>query len=100
MKRILIICSGGLSTEIISRKLNDFGKSDNISFQASDIENAVDLIDEFDGVMITPQTKFMYNEIAKICQEKNKKVMQIPFTLYSPNPSSVKKLYTQICTNY
>lgn len=95
---ILIICSGGLSTELISQKLNILGADEKYNFTAIDIEGAKEVIGQYDGVMVTPQTKFLYQEIAKICGNSNKKVFQIPFVLYSPNPTSIDKLYKEIKT--
>lgn len=93
---ILIICSGGLSTELISQKLNILGEGAQYNFTAIDIEGSKEVISQYDGVMITPQTKFIYNEIAKLCAETNTKVFQIPFVLYTPNPTSIDKLYKEI----
>lgn len=95
---ILIICSGGLSTELISQKLNLLGEDGQYHFTAIDIEGAKERIANYDGVMVTPQTKFIFQEIAKLCGESEKKVFQIPFVLYSPNPTSIDKLYKEIKT--
>ncbi|MGL4662693.1 MAG: PTS sugar transporter subunit IIB [Culicoidibacterales bacterium] len=93
---ILIICSGGLSTELISQKLNVLGGDEKYNFTAIDIESAKEVLANYDGVMITPQTKFIYQEIAKLCADTSTKVFQIPFVLYTPNPSSIDKLYKEI----
>lgn len=93
---ILIICSGGLSTELISQKLNILGADEKYNFTAIDIESAKEVISKYDGVMITPQTKFIYKEIAKLCATTGEKVFQIPFVLYTPNPTSIDKLYKEI----
>lgn len=93
---ILIICSGGLSTELISQKLNILGANEQYNFTAIDIESAKEVLADYDGIMITPQTKFIYQEIAKLCVETSKKVFQIPFVMYTPNPTSIDKLYKEI----
>lgn len=95
---ILIICSGGLSTELISQKLNLLGQDEQYRFTAIDIEGAKEVIANYDGVMVTPQTKFIFQEVAKLCGESDTKVFQIPFVLYSPNPTSIDKLYKEIKT--
>lgn len=95
---ILIICSGGLSTELISQKLNFLGQDEQYRFTAIDIEGAKEVIANYDGVMVTPQTKFIFQEVAKLCGESDTKVFQIPFVLYSPNPTSIDKLYKEIKT--
>ncbi len=85
MKKGILLCSGGMSTTIIMNKLNEINDM-GITFTASGITgtNWESLIDENDIILVSPQIRFQFEEIKKVCEEKGKFVFAIPPLMYSP----------------
>lgn len=97
MKKALLCCSGGFSSTAVAQALDMYSIKDGYKWSAMGIAAGLFSSDEFDGksiILISPQIRFRFEEIKKICDEKNIKVMQIPPELYLP--STAATLWTKV----
>jgi len=86
MKQGLIICSGGISTTMIARKLNEFSEPE-IHFEARGVmtdTSWLDYLDDYSLILISPQIKHMFNKIAEDVDNRVK-MLQIPSEKFNTN---------------
>lgn len=98
-KKGILLCSGGFSTTVIMQKLNainDLG----IVFTAEGVTGNTweDSIDGNEIVLVSPQIRFIFDDIKKECDKKGIFVFQIPPLLY--NPIKAKDLWGEIKKAY
>lgn len=79
MKNILLICSAGMSTSIIVKKMLEAAKEKEIEvhIEAVGLGKVEERADEFDLFLLGPQIKYRKDEIDKVAEQKNKKVAVI-----------------------
>ena len=76
MKKILLLCSAGMSTSMIVKKMQDAAITKNIEVQieAVGLERFHSKLNEYDVFLLGPQVRFKKNELSKIASEVGKKV--------------------------
>ncbi|QGZ97521.1 PTS sugar transporter subunit IIB [Mycoplasma sp. NEAQ87857] len=95
--KILLICSGGMSTFMLIQALEKEAKKLNINnFSADAIgANEIDEYDkDFDILLVAPQIKHKFEQMQEIASSRNKKIYQISMAEYSP--LGTNKLLTNI----
>ena len=67
MKKILLLCSAGMSTSMIVKKMQDKAKADNIDaeIEAASVSRFEELADSYDIFLLGPQVKYLKDELAK-----------------------------------
>lgn len=76
MKKILLLCSAGMSTSIIVKKMKEAAIKNNIETQieAVGLEQFHTNLSEYDVFLLGPQVRFKRDELNKIANEVGKKV--------------------------
>ncbi|WP_047396071.1 PTS sugar transporter subunit IIB [Cetobacterium sp. ZOR0034] len=76
MKKILLLCSAGMSTSIVVKKMLESAEKRGISVEikAVGLEMFQENLDKYDTFLLGPQVKFRKDELNKIAQEVGKKV--------------------------
>ncbi|WP_027120580.1 PTS sugar transporter subunit IIB [Mycoplasmopsis lipofaciens] len=85
--KVLLICSGGMSTHILISSLEKEAKKmgiDNFEADAIGANEADDYEGTFDVLLVAPQIKHKWEQMVEFAQSKNKKIYQIQMTEYSP----------------
>jgi PTS system cellobiose-specific IIB component len=76
MKKILLLCSAGMSTSIVVRKMKQ--ESDKrgleVEIDALGLENFHDKLNEYDVFLLGPQVRFKKNELSEVAKKYNKVV--------------------------
>lgn len=66
MMKVLVICAGGISTNILASAMKNYSHKGEI-IQAVPYSNALKLISEYDIVFVAPQMSHIYSVIEKEC---------------------------------
>ncbi|TDT72480.1 PTS system cellobiose-specific IIB component [Hypnocyclicus thermotrophus] len=76
MKKILLLCSAGMSTSIVVRKMKQEAdkRGLEIEIDALGLENFHDKLNEYDVFLLGPQVRFKKNELTEIAKKHNKVV--------------------------
>ena len=76
MKKILLLCSAGMSTSIVVKKMLESAEKRGISVEIKAVwlEMFQENLDKYDTFLLGPQVKFRKDELNKIAQEVGKKV--------------------------
>jgi len=76
MKKILLLCSAGMSTSIVVKKMKEAAAAKGIEAQieAHGLEQFHDKLGEYDIFLLGPQVRFKQGEFQKAADEVNKKV--------------------------
>ncbi|MEE3928305.1 hypothetical protein V2E24_01815 [Mycoplasmopsis ciconiae] len=85
--KVLLICSGGMSTQILITSLEKEAHKQNIqNFEAQAIgaNELEDFKEEFDIILVAPQIKHKFDQINEVAQKKGKKIYQIQMMEYNP----------------
>ena len=84
MKKILLVCSGGISTSfLVQRTVDAAAKQDKtIEIVARSINEVGEQINKFDCVLIAPQARLGEKRVKKICEKRDKKYFVIPHSVY------------------
>ncbi|CCY77855.1 PTS sugar transporter subunit IIB [Brachyspira aalborgi] len=74
MKKILLLCTLGMSTSMLVKKMRDAAKSRNIEveIEAVSLRRFDELLDSYDVFLLGPQVKFQKAEFQAKAREKNK----------------------------
>lgn len=75
MKKGLLLCSGGMSTTMIAKALNDLAKAEKIDFEwdAMGVNSSSeweDIMGEYAFVFMSPQIVYKHADIKKSCDAK------------------------------
>ncbi|MCF0259710.1 MAG: PTS cellobiose transporter subunit IIB [Erysipelotrichaceae bacterium] len=96
MKRILIVCAGGMSSSLVAKKAEEKLQSESaeISITARGVGEGKKLLkaQEYDLYLISPQTKNYMKEFEKLGEEAERKVVAIPPQAYIPVPVGTDRL--------
>ena len=69
MKKVLFLCAAGMSTALLVNKtmeaLRKAGKEDELTFSASEVNNADEVVPDADCVLLAPQVRFKLKELKK-----------------------------------
>lgn len=76
MKKILLLCSAGMSTSIIVKKMREAAEARGIEseIEAMGLEQFHSNIDKYDVFLLGPQVRFKKDELNKTANEVGKKV--------------------------
>lgn len=76
MINILLICSLGISTSFIAKKMIDAANEKNIRVNvwAVSANAAGDNVNKADVIILGPQIRYMINKISQLVEDKNKPV--------------------------
>jgi len=76
MKKILLLCSAGMSTSIVVKKMKEAADKKGIEakIEAHGLEQFHDKLGEFDIFLLGPQVRFKQGEFQKVADSVNKKV--------------------------
>ena len=74
MKKILLLCTLGMSTSMLVKKMRDAAKSRNIEVEIAAVRlgRFDELLDSYDVFLLGPQVKFQKAEFQAKAREKNK----------------------------
>lgn len=83
MKKILLICSAGISTSLLVKAINNYIIKENLSYKVNtlSVQKAKQKIKKFDILLLSPQIGYMLDEFTKL--SKNQKVIVIPLNIYA-----------------
>ncbi|MDN5304989.1 MAG: cellobiose system component [Fusobacteriaceae bacterium] len=76
MKKILLLCSAGMSTSIVVRKMKQEAdkRGLEVEIDALGLENFHDKLNEYDVFLLGPQVRFKKNELSEVAKKYNKVV--------------------------
>lgn len=94
--KVLLVCSGGMSTTILMAALQKKAVGTDYTFAAVGTEEFEHEAGNFDMVLVAPQVRHRYSYFDEIAQEKGMKITQIAMTEYSP--LGAPKLFARIQT--
>lgn len=85
--KILLVCSGGMSTAILLTALKQQAEKLGIKefiAEAVGFENVPDHLDGYEILLVAPQVRHKFNGLKQLTDEKKKKIYQILPTEYAP----------------
>lgn len=68
--KILVICGGGISTNILVSNMKYYADKEDV-IKATSINNALKIIQDYDIVLVAPQISFYYDNIKEECEKYN-----------------------------
>ncbi|WP_027062956.1 PTS sugar transporter subunit IIB [Mesoplasma seiffertii] len=82
MKKILLVCSAGMSTSMLVKKMNDYASLNELDYEikAMGMAEAKPQIDQWDVIMVGPQVSYVLNDLKSLTE---KPVEVIPSTIYA-----------------
>ncbi len=90
--KILLSCSGGMSSSLIAESLQDAGKKRglDLSVKATGTEEVADDLnaDHYDIVLLAPQAVYRKSAVQAASNDANVKFMMIPRDCYNPIASN------------
>ncbi|GIO24113.1 PTS cellobiose transporter subunit IIB [Oceanobacillus sp. J11TS1] len=96
MKKVLIICAGGMSSSLMAKKTTEYlkNKGNDIEIEATGATEGNKKIEkgDFDLFLISPQTKMYYQKFKEAGDRVGKPVTNIPPQAYVPIPMGIEKL--------
>ena len=78
---ILIVCGGGISTNIMAQSVASFA-SDDENIKAISVDKLNILIDDTDLVLVAPQIEYLYEEVKEYCKQHDTLCTLIDFETY------------------
>jgi len=84
MKKILLLCSAGMSTSMVVKKMRESAASKGLEvhIEAHGVEAIQDHLSEFDLFLLGPQIRFKKDELQKLATPLGKKVEVINMVDY------------------
>lgn len=84
MVNILLVCSEGMSTSLLAKKMKDIAKEKNIEANVWSVNSAAaaDNVDKADVIILAPQIRYMLNKISQLVEDKNKPVYAADMRAY------------------
>jgi len=76
MKKILLLCSAGMSTSMVVKKMRESAEKGNLSvhIDAQGVETFPDYLSEYDLFLLGPQIRFKKDELQKLATPVGKTV--------------------------
>lgn len=88
MKKVLFVCSGGMSSAIVEKALQDEAKKAGVEIKSTAMaaDQAEDTINQgdWDIVLVAPQVRNKFNIIKKMTDANGIRIASIPPRDYSP----------------
>ncbi|ALD66532.1 PTS sugar transporter subunit IIB [Spiroplasma cantharicola] len=98
MKEIkgLILCSGGYSSSIISKRLNELGEEYNLKFDEGGFgkDNILELANKYDLILFAPHLSMHFDDFEDALEDKKVPLIQIQSKEYAS--SNVEILFERI----
>ena len=84
MKKILLVCSAGMSTSLLVTKMQMVAEDKKIecSIEAVAEADAMEKLDEVDVILLGPQVRFLLSKFEKVTKEKDLPVEVIDAVAY------------------
>lgn len=84
MINVLLICSQGMSTSLLAKKMIDAANEKNIEVNvwAVSATAAGDNVNKADVIILGPQIRYMLNKISQLVEDKNKPVYAADMRAY------------------
>lgn len=84
MKKILLLCSAGMSTSMVVKKMRASATAKNIEvhIEAHGVEAIQEYLEEYDLFLLGPQIRFKKDELQKLADPLNKRVEVIDMMDY------------------
>lgn len=84
MKKILLLCSAGMSTSMVVKKMRAAAtaKQIDVHIEAQGVETIQDYLAEYDLFLLGPQIRFKKDELQKLADPINKRVEVINMADY------------------
>ncbi|MCZ0717591.1 PTS cellobiose transporter subunit IIB [Aerococcus kribbianus] len=96
MKRVVIICMGGMSSSYISSELNKYFDEKNLAIETVSVSlgKGKKLLNEgdFDIYLISPQAKYASEWLKEIAIKNHNDLFDIAPHLYVPIPQKIEEL--------
>ncbi len=82
--KILVICSGGMSTSMLVKAMARAAEvmNEDIAVESGSVSGLINMIDKIDLIMVAPQVRHRMEEIRNIADRYNKPVLLIEPQLY------------------
>lgn len=99
MRKVLLICAGGMSTGILMKKLIKFAneKGTELQMEAVGMSSYEDVVEEYDVVLLGPQVSYKKDEI---CQIVKKPIAVIaPYDYAIGNAENIMKQIDELYSN-
>ncbi|MEQ8191647.1 MAG: PTS sugar transporter subunit IIB [Candidatus Eremiobacterota bacterium] len=82
--KILVICSGGMSTSLLVKAMVKAaeGMNENITVDSGSVSGLINMIDKSDLIMVAPQVRHRLEEIRNMAEKYSKPVALIEPMLY------------------
>ena len=79
MKKILLMCSAGMSTSMVVKKMQQAAEKNNIDVEidSAGLEKFTDKLEEFDVFLLGPQVRFKKDDFAEKAAQYDKEVAVI-----------------------
>lgn len=86
--RVLLCCSGGLTTTLFASKMSELAILENLPYEisATGYPKLFELADQYDVIMFAPQISYLLTEAKE--RLENKKVLMIPTQIFATNDFS------------
>lgn len=65
MKKVVLVCNGGMSTSIMANRINEAGKGE-YTVEAYGEQEYIDHIKDADCVLLGPQIRYLITDIKKV----------------------------------
>ena len=98
--RILLCCSGGLTTSLFASKMLELAEFENLPYEISAVGYArlFEIADDYDVIMLAPQVSYLLPQVK--CRLENKEILTIPVRIFATNNfSGALKLISDIFEN-
>lgn len=81
---ILLVCTFGMSTSLLVKKMKDEAKARGIEthIDAMPVEELPEMIDYYDAILFGPQVKYKEKMVSELCAAHSKKYIFIPPQVY------------------
>lgn len=95
--KILLVCNQGMSTGMLVESMKQFGNEDDY-IEATPVTHVSKKIQDFDVVLVGPQIRYKFDEIAAIANQYHKKIEVVDMVAYGTMDGKkvmeqAKKLY-------
>lgn len=82
--RILVVCGAAMSSSLLVKRMNDYGKNNAIDIEAkaTSLAELPDIVHLFDVLLVSPQIRFQMQEIFDKTSKTNIPIDNIPPLVY------------------
>ena len=77
MKKILLVCGGGMSTSLLVKKMEAADIYNEYQIKCSDVVSGQVLLVDYDIILLAPHIAYLQNEFVPLCQKVNIPLMLI-----------------------